>query len=225
MRFRLLLPALVAAAFLVGGCSDLLVLLPPPDGTATANGGGGGPAARTLTRQGVFHRATSARPVERVVWNVPPGNYRRLRLAVSVTHGGWAAARPAGTHNIFWLARNRNRDLFGYANLRNRNQVFIRYGIGMGQGQKPRLTSGGNFQKGKTYRFEYVYDAAARQVEMTVTQGGRRISHLNGRADQSVIRVGANDRFVMDFGFTGRSNANEPASLGWEWRDLSVEIE
>lgn len=209
------------------GCAELAVLLEPPAGGGGGSSQGGastGSTAPVLTLPGSFHQATAGRPVKRVIFRPPPGDYRQIRLEVSVTHGGWARARPEGTHNIFWLARERNRDLFGYVNLRKRQEVFMRYGIGMPQGQKERVAGRGAFRADETYRFIYLYDAAGGTVELEVRRGRELIRRLSGRADQRRVRVRQGQRFLVDFGFAGRSNANEPASVGWIWKDLRVEV-
>lgn len=201
-------------------------------GTVTGEGGEApGPetgieaSGTRVERRGIVHRATAAHPVERVEWTPPPGDWSRLRLGVTVTRGPWAQANPRGTHNLFWLALNRNRDLYGYLNLRNRSTLFARHGIGRPQGEKARMTGRLATAEGASYRFEWIYDTRARRIDLTVSQGSRRLTALRGRPDVDAIRVRPGDRFLVDLGFTGRDNPNEPASLGWIWSDLELEIE
>lgn len=214
----------MSCALLLASCGVVTVQFPPAGGPGADPGPAPGSGSESLTRPGVFHRPEPGRPVERVVFPVPPGEYRSISLGVTVTHGGWAAANPGGTHNIFWLARDRNRDLFGYANIRGRRELFVRYGIGTRQPQKAKISTRANFIPGETYRFEYIYDAAGGRVELTVRRGSQQVARLRGVPDRRVVRVRQGQRFLIDFGFTGRDNPNEPASYGWVFRDLRVEV-
>ena len=213
--------ALTAGALLLG--CELLPLprFPAPDDSPPGGSSGTG---QTLELPGLVHRATRARPVRRVALDVPPGTYRRVVLEVTVTHGGWSERRPSGTHNLFWLARDRNRDLLGYANLRGRNRIFLRHGLGQRQPAKARRERGFRWPPGATYRLRYVYDTAARRIRLEVLDGGRKLTSLEHVPNVAALTFGARQRLVVDLGFTGTDNPNEPASIGWSWSDLLLEI-
>ncbi len=216
------------------GCAvleDLVTGLPEPEGRPPEGRPPEGrppedaaPAPGVFSLPGVIHRPRLAAPVRRVAVDVPAGTYRVLELELSVTHGGWARQRPKGVHNVFWLARDRNRDLFGYVNVRNQNQVFLRHGIGQRQPDKARVAKGMAWPPGTTYRFHYLYDTRGRRIELTVRDAGRAVAKLQDVPDVAAIVLGAQQRLLVDLGFTGTDNPNEPATLGWTYRDLVVRV-
>lgn len=221
---------LAAAVLVLGGCAaleDVLRELPGAieiPGTGLPEPGDSAPEPGVFSVPGVVHRPTVTNPVRRISVDVPAGTYRVLELEMSVTHGGWSDRRPRGTHNVFWLARERNRDLLGYANVRHQGELFLRHGIGMRQGNKARVSRRVTWRPGSTLHFHYVYDTRNRRIGLTVRDAGRVVTTLQGTPNVGSITLGPGQRFLVDLGFTGRDNPNEPATLGWTYRDLVVRV-
>lgn len=185
------------------------------------------PSAICFSQPGLFHQPSPGNLVQRIVMIPPFDHYHRVRVTLRVTHGGWAP-NSSGTHNIFWFARDRNRDLFGYVNVRgpNRDNIFLRHGIGQPQGDKPRITEDFVMNPGETYLFDYVYDTGAGLNELRVFDSSdQEVVRLTDAPDVGTIAFlqGQHDEFLLDFGFAG-VNPNEPPTLGWEYRDLFVEF-
>jgi hypothetical protein len=175
---------------------------------------------------GIFHQPQPGNRVKRISFPVPPGSYRVIKTRVETIIGPWNNP-SSGLHNIFWLARNANRDLFGYLNLRGpaQNSVLIRHGIGIPQGQKERIESAFPVVNGALYEWEWIYDTGTRLVEVIVRQGGQELRRFaGGRPNVNQISVGSNDLFHMDFGFDG-SNPNEPPTFGWTYQNLHLEFQ
>lgn len=208
------------------GSSGVIISETPP------GPGPGGPTECAATaicfeEPGVVHVPTSTNRVKRVSVVPPFGTYQRLRVVLTVINGGWSS-NSDGTHSIFWLARDRNRDLFGYVNVRGpgRNNIFIRHGIGQPQGAKPKIEANWAMQTGVAYRFEYIYDTAQRFIELTVRDpDGNVVLTMAGAPDVNNIRFvqGQDSAFHIDFGFSG-ANPNEPPTFGWTYRDLLMEF-
>jgi hypothetical protein len=194
---------------------------PPPPASGCNNGN------ICFTETGIFHTPTPGFPVRRISYDPPDGTYQRLFARVEVRNGGWNPANPSGTHNIFWLVRDRNRDMFGYVNVRgpNTNDLFVRHGFNLGQGDKPRLSSGFQFPVGATYRFEYTYDTAARLIELIVfNESGTPILNLRGTPNINNINMDPGQQVLLDFGFRQGVNPNEPATYGWDYKNLLIEL-
>ncbi len=186
------------------------------------------PGAVCFEEPGVFHVPTPAFPVFRKTVNPPAGNYSRLRALLTVTNGGWFSSRPSGVHNIFWLVQNaRNRDMFGYVNVKgpNANQIFIRHGFNLTQEQKPRADRSMAWAAGDTYHFEYIYDTAQNFIQLTVTDDAGNVkATLGGVPNINTISFNAGNTIDMDFGFVEGLNPNEPPTYGWGYTDLVLEL-
>jgi len=198
-----------------------------PDSDPDQVPGQQGPSGQGITfqRDGVFHAPTPQHPVERVVMRPKPGTYRVLRAQLDIYHGGWSQTRPSGAHSLFWLVRKRNKDMFGYAAVRNKSQLFLRHGFALAQGDKPKLTTRVHLQKGTWYHFDYLYDTGARTLRLTVSTGNREIARLNGRPNIQRIQIGSNQPLYMDFGFREGDNPQEPPTYGWKYANLRVTLE
>ncbi len=186
------------------------------------------PGAICFGEPGVFHVPSPAFPVFRKTVNPPAGTYSRLRALLTVTNGGWNSGRPSGVHNIFWLVQNaRNRDMFGYVNVKgpNSNQIFIRHGFNLTQEQKPRVDRPLAWAAGDTYHFEYIYDTAQNFIQLTVTDDAGNVkATLGGVPNIGTISFGSGNTIDMDFGFVEGLNPNEPPTYGWGYTDLVLEL-
>lgn len=195
-------------------------------------GGGGGPVepppagAQRFVRTGIFHTPRPGNAVKRLAFAPPPGVYKVLHLVMEVRLGPWAPGNSGGTHNIIWLARDRNRDLFGYINAKgpNSNVVFMRHGIGQPQGLKPKVNTNIALQSGETYQFDYTYDTRARRITLLIKQNGQELRRLTHTPDVNNIHVDPGQEFLMDFGFPPGLNPLEPPTYGWDYKNLVLDL-
>lgn len=176
---------------------------------------------------GAFHRATSARPSLETRLDVPPGIYRRAVFRFSVHHGGWNAV-PSRNHNLFWLARDRHRDLFGFGMAKGPGgppQVFYRTDWGIRHTQKQRVVERYLMQAGETYGVLFDFDAGAGRILFTLTDSeGVELLRSIGRPNVTEIPFAAGQKMAVGFGFRGEYD-NEPAQPGWTWSDLAIRLE
>lgn len=174
---------------------------------------------------GTFFVPTEAVPVRRVEIPVPTGvSYSRATVDMDLTLGEWQP--PAGSsHNVFWFARERNRNLFGYSFLTAPPNpgVIMRHGVGQIQQAKVREGANFAFRERETYHFSYTYNTAEDFVLLVVSQNGNPVATVRSVPDTDQINVG-DQRFLLDFGFEG-INPNEPPTLGWEYKNLEVTFE
>ena len=176
---------------------------------------------------GIFFTPNPGNPVKRLIYDPPDASYSKLVATLQVRNGGWFPQRMNGTHNIFWLVRDKNRDMFGYVNVRgpNTNDLFIRHGFNLGQSQKPRLSSGFQHPEGATYTYQYTYDTANRIVELIVSDElGTPLLNLRGTPNINSIGFGPNNRILMDFGFPLGVNPNEPPTYNWDYKNLVLRL-
>lgn len=189
---------------------------PPPDGSVR------------FTAPGVFHSPTPNNAVKRLSFTPPPGLYAYLRAQLDVKLGPWSPGNPSGTHNIFWMVRSaRNADMFGYVNVKgpNSNSIFVRHGFNQTQSQKARMDGSVALNPGATYHFDYLYDAHSRVIELIVSnQAGFELVRLRGTPNANNVRFDQGETLVLDFGFPQGLNPNEPATYGWDYKDLVIDI-
>lgn len=168
---------------------------------------------------------TPGAPTRGIDMNLPSGQYSRINLEMDVFHGGWQNP-SSGLHNIIWFAKDRNRNLYGYINFLgpNKNEVMLRHGIGVPQGQKAKILRALVAQPGTTYHFDYVYDTAAQRIELIVSQGGQELVRIVDTPNVNNINVSPGERFRAGLGFEPGANPNEPPTYGWRYSNLRVQF-
>ena len=195
---------------------------PGPDPTCSNN------AVACISRPGTFHQPTNNQnDVLRLVTDVPPGQYDLLKVNVRVFHGGWKNP-SSGLHNIFWIVRDRNFDMYGYVNFRGPGSDLLlwRHGLGLSAPAKFKIEIPFQFAPFTTYDVEYIFDTGNQRITLNVRdQAGNLL--VSGTDDPNVNHInfdaGQNQQIVIDFGFQG-DNDNEPQQFGWNWQDLKVEL-
>ena len=184
------------------------------------------PGAACFDVKGVVHAPTNtANAVKRVTFTPVPGTYTKIRLTMDVTVGNWSAIDPTAIHMIFWLVKDRNFNMFGFASLRGPggDQAVLRHGIGLTHPQKFRIIEPLTAQSGKTYRFDYTYDTKTSLVELVISEGGAVVQRLTGAPNVNSFTFNTGENIVIDMGFSGANPAEGP-SFGWVYRDLHVEL-
>ncbi len=177
--------------------------------------------------KGIVHAPTTpANAVRRVVFNPVPGTYKKIRLTMDVTAGNFSSENPAALHMLFWLVKDKNFNMFGYASFRGpaTNQALLRHGIGLTHPNKIRVVQPITIVPGKTYRLDYTYDTALQVVDLAIAEAGTStVTHLLSAPNVGSFSFGATEKIVIDMGFPG-TNPDEAATFGWTYRDLHVEL-
>ncbi len=180
-----------------------------------------------LTLAGEFHRATAERSDFETRLDIPPGTYRRVVFRFRVRHGGWNRV-PSRNQNLFWFARDKHVDLFGFGVARGPGgppQVFYRTDWGVKHTSKQRVVERYLMQAGETYDVRFDFDAAGRQIVLALADSsGAEVMRSRGTPNIDKIPMAAGQKIAVGFGFSGEYE-NEPAQPGWVWSDLRIGLE
>lgn len=184
------------------------------------------PGAACFDLPGVVHQPTVGHPVQRVTFPVPPGTYRRIHYTMDVTHGGWYSGNPGGLHMLFWLVKNRNFYMYGYANFQGpgNNRILFRHGIELTHPEKILILRQFAAQPGHTYHLDYTYDTEHGFLELIVSEGGQEVARVRGTPNVDEIPVAPGDVFHIDIGFIEGNNPNELPTYGWVYRDIAIDF-
>ncbi len=176
--------------------------------------------------EGTFHRATNAQPSFERRLNTPPGSYQRAVFRFKVHHGGWNRV-SSRNQNLFWLAREKHVDLFGFGIAKGPGgpaQVFYRTDWGINHVNKQRVATPHLMRPNETYDVMFDFDAAGGQIVLSLTDSnGAEVMRSVGQPNISAIPFAPGQRIAVGFGFRGEYD-NEPAQPGWAWSDLHVEL-
>jgi hypothetical protein len=175
--------------------------------------------------KGLVHAPTSvANAVKRVIFTPTPGTYSKIRLTMDVTAGPFWSDNPSALHLLFWLVKDKNFNMFGYASFRGpeTNQALLRHGIGLTHPNKLRVVQPITITPGRTYRLDYTYDTALQIIDLAISEGGTTV-HLTGNPNVGSFAFSATEKIVIDMGFPGTS-PDEGPTFGWTYRDLHVEL-
>ncbi len=177
--------------------------------------------------EGAFHRATNARPSFETRLYTPPGAYRRAVFRFKVHHGGWNRV-SSRNQNLFWLAREKHVDLFGFGIARGPGgpaQVFYRTDWGINHVNKQRVVTPHLMRPNETYDVMFDFDAAGGRIVLTLTDSsGAEVMRSVGQPNISAIPFAPGQRIAVGFGFRGEYES-EPAQPGWVWSDLHIELQ
>lgn len=176
--------------------------------------------------EGRFHRATNARPSFETRLDTPPGTYQRVVFRFKVHHGGWNRV-SSRNQNLFWLAREKHVDLFGFGIAKGPGgpaQVFYRTDWGVTHVNKQRVVKHHLMKAGETYDVMFDFDAAGDRIVLTLTDSrGVEVMRSVGRPNISRIPFAPGQRIAVGFGFRGE-HETEPTQPGWVWSDLHIEL-
>ena len=180
-----------------------------------------------LALAGEFHRATAEQPDFETRLDTPPGTYRRAVFRFRVRHGGWNRV-PSRNQNLFWLARDKHVDLFGFGVARGPGgppQVFYRTDWGVNHTNKQRVTKSFLMQAGETYDVRFDFDAGGGRILLTLADSsGTEVMRSAGVPNIAEIPFASGRKIAVGFGFRGE-HENEPAQPGWAWSDLRIKLE
>lgn len=216
-----------------GATGEIATVFPAGSGESLLQIPGAGAAcpvgAQCFDAKGLFHKPTQTDPYKRMAFAPAAGTYKKIRMTLDVLHGGWNPTNPGAQHELFWMVKNRNFDMFGYATFRgpsnpaNANTSLLRHGIGLTHPQKIKILKPFTATPGTLYNLEYTYDAGTRILELVTRVNGTVVNRITGSTNVASFSFTADDRLIIDFGFDG-SNADEQPTLNWEYRDLHVEL-
>lgn len=182
-----------------------------------------------FTLPGTFHAPTNAsNDVRRVEIPIPPGRYERLQVSLNIDLGPWGQASEV-IHNVFWLVKDRNFNMFLYPNLRgpNRNSIFFRHGVGLTHPQKLKVEVPAVFTPGQRYFFEGTYDTRNQRILFVAKDNaGNVVNTIDTRPNSGVSHIdfAPGEKIVIDFGFQVGNNPGESPTLGWVYNDLKFEL-
>jgi hypothetical protein len=181
--------------------------------------------AACFDAKGIVHQPTTALPVKRVIFAPVAGTYKKIRLTMDVTAGEFWAQNPAALHMLFWLVKDKNFNMFGYASVRGpaTSQAILRHGIALTHPQKLKVVETLAVVPGKTYHLDYTYDTGEQKVDLAISDGSGAVTHLIGNPNVGSFSFAATEKIVIDMGFPG-TNADEAPTFGWTYRDLHVEL-
>jgi hypothetical protein len=213
---------------------DVGLIAPSGRGNSTLTLGGDGgnnpgngpcPAgASCFEVKGLAFKPSKQEPVHRFEFPVPPGNYERIHFEMDVKHGGWDLARRSGKHMLFWLVKNRNYYMYGYANFEGptKNDVIFRHGVAITHPEKIKITAPMVAQEGHVYHLDYTYDTRQNFLKLVVSENGTALATIDGTPNTNVIDFAAGDVGIIDIGFNGSNPAERP-TYGWEYRDIKIQ--
>lgn len=188
-----------------------------------------GPSA-CFVSSGDFHTPTPGNEVRRLLFPLPHNtSYDRVLFDFDVTHGGWSESVPDARYELFWLVRDRNKNMFGYSAINAPNAAFLRHGLGQSHGYKPRVTVNAAFEPGRTYHLAYVYEVEPTpRIELIITdkETGARVARMTSTPDVPGINVGRGT-FLADFGFDTAARSGNPIevpSYGWRYSNAKVQF-
>lgn len=184
------------------------------------------PAGATCFDQpGVVAQPTVASPLTHLTFAPPVGTYKKLRLVLDVDHNGWSSAKPSALHELFWLVKGTNKNMFGYLTLRgpNTNQIQLWHGLGLSDARKKKIVQPFQAFPGHSYHIDYTYDAGARTITLKVFDGASLAIQVGSVPNVTSFAFAASEPLLLDLGFAG-TNGDEAASLGWAYRDLHLEL-
>ncbi|HEX6899446.1 MAG TPA: hypothetical protein VF789_07030 [Thermoanaerobaculia bacterium] len=211
----------ISTVFPAGSGESLLTI--PGAGAVCPTG------AQCFDAKGLFHKPSKTDPYKRMSFAPAPGTYKKIRMTMDVLHGGWNPANPGAQHELFWMVKNRNFDMFGYATFRgpgnpsNANTSLLRHGIGLTHPQKIKIIKPFTATPGTLYNLEYIYDTTTNVLELVTRVNGEIVNRISGSPNVTSFSFTADDRLIVDVGFDG-TNSDEQPTLNWEYRDLHLEL-
>lgn len=190
------------------------------------------PAAKAsvkFTQNGQFHNATRENPKKVLRIPVPGGMKAKRAIAeFDFTVGPWNPRLKSGAHGLLWFHRGkfRSNTIVNINALGPKKNLFKgNQNLDIPRGNVTNGKGGVVFEQGKTYHARVAYDAAARSVAVTVSQGGNVLKTLvfAGTAKNRVIDI-AGSGLVADFGHNNNQHLPEVSSIGWKYANFSVEL-
>jgi len=156
----------------------------------------------------------------------PAGSYASLTGHVEVKVNGWSKINTRGAHGVLYLIINKNKYQLASIFLRGpfKNSVTVRHGVCPNGCTKAKIEQGIPVEVDATYAFDYLYDTARKVITMRMTQNGRLIAEIKSKPNVKHIQIKPGDKVVIGLSNPDIHSFEEPASLGWKYSNLRVEL-
>jgi hypothetical protein len=232
-RASLVVALLVLLA--LSGCAgfDWDVVLPPEQPLPPRDGGRRDPASGVvrLDLPGTVHVPRPGNH-NRTVDLQARGSFRRVELDVDVTLGAWFAAEPQRNHSIFWLHRGHGAfagNAIAYVNAFGppRDEIRLATNLALPRGARMDAAKATpvRLATGRTYHFRYRYDGSQGRTELEVSERGRIVARVAGRAPLRAIASPSDATFFASFGHRDNGpRGPERPTYGWRYENLSVRL-
>ena len=119
--------------------------------------------------------------------------------------------------------RNNNREMWASLLLRPLGVLGLRHGFFKTHGEKFVVDRTFHAEIGKTYVFDYLYDAHNRRIALSVRLEGREVERIEGVPDVESVIVRRRDKVWIGLSNPGLYKP-EPYSRGWVYKNLLVEF-
>jgi hypothetical protein len=173
---------------------------------------------------GVVHISTKATPDRTIVLSPPTAAYSKLKAHLEVQINPFSQPSSAA-HGLLYMVRDRNKDM--YANLflkgPGANQLVMRHGFDQTSGEKPKLVKGFAPTIGETYALDYLYDPVGKTIVLTMSLNGQEVSRITDKPNVNRVHIDQGQKIVIGLSNPG-TEAPEPASFGWVYKNLHVEL-
>ena len=205
-----------------------LAIAPARRGGSKAQGPAACPPSKAGTTcfawPGVVHTATETDPVRHIYPPVAPGTYGAVHVRLEVQVNGWNRDhKPNAAHGVLYFVRNNNREMWASLLLRPLGILGLRHGFFKTHGQKAVVDDRFRPQIGRTYEFDYLYDARQRSITLRVLLDGKQVHRIQQRPDLRDVTIRRRDKVWIGLSNPGRFKP-EPYSRGWVYSDLLVEF-
>jgi hypothetical protein len=201
--------------------SDSLLTAPgdKPAGLACSTG------TQCYVFSGLVHTSTKADPDRSIVLTPPVFAYSSVKVRFEVTVGPWNKP-TTGAHGLLYFVRNRNKDMYANIFLRgpSKNNLTLRHGFNQEHGEKAKIEKGFAAQTGTTYLVEYEYNPVADFISLKMSNlAGQLLFEIRDKPNVNRVHIDEGDRVILGLSNPGTSSV-EPASLGFQWRNMKVEF-
>jgi hypothetical protein len=173
---------------------------------------------------GTVHISTRSNPDRSITLSPPTAAYSKLRARLEVQVNGWAPP-SSSAHGLLYMVRNNNKDM--YANLflkgPSSNQMVLRHGFNQTAGEKPKISKGFAPVVGQTYVVDYLFDPVAKTIVATMSLNGQEVVRITDRPNVNRVHIEPGQKILIGLSNPGHDSA-EPASLGWVYKNLHVEL-
>ena len=174
---------------------------------------------------GLVHESTKTNPDRAIVLSPAPASYKSVKVHLEVEVGPWNT--PAtGAHGVLYFVRNKNRDMFANIFLRGpgKNDLTLRHGFDQSHPEKAKLTKALAAQQGGIYAFDYDYNPAAKTLSLRVSRDEQLLFEMVDKPNINKIDIASGDKIQIGLSNPGTNPTIEPASIGWKYSNLKVEL-
>jgi hypothetical protein len=173
---------------------------------------------------GVVHTSTRSAPDRTLTLSPPVAAYSKLKVHLRLTINQFSPPSN-NAHGVLYMVREKNKDMYANVFLKGpgANQLVLRHGFNQSAGEKAKLTKGFAPSVGQTYDIDYLFDPVAKTIVLTFSLNGQEVTRITDRPNVNMVHIDQGQQIVIGLSNPGNEHA-EPASIGWVYRDLHVEL-